>query len=71
MPTQLNRPAFEKLIAENIEAMELCKPCFVENQVRLEWDHIVECLRELPELYYGVVGCGYPGPPGLYRKRVG
>lgn len=55
MPTQLNRATFEKLIAENIEAVEECKEEFTDNGHRLEWEHTVDVLKQAPALYYGVV----------------
>jgi len=53
MPCTLNRKAFQKLINENIEAMEKMKQYFIDNDVRLEWDHIVSCLQHTTDLHYG------------------
>lgn len=54
MPLELNRRAFQQLIDENIEAMKKTKQCFIDNDVLLEWDHIITCPRHMPDLYYGV-----------------
>ena len=53
MSGKLTRDAYEKLIAENILAMELIKEVFVACEHRLEWEHIVAVLRASPACKYG------------------
>lgn len=53
MAGRMNRQAYEQLITEDIEAMEKVKPHFVKHGVRLEWEHIVICLKSLVDLHYG------------------
>jgi hypothetical protein len=53
MTMKLNRGAYEKLIEEDIEAMEKSKFAFEANGVLLEWRHIIEVLKASPDREYG------------------
>ena len=52
MPIKLNSEAFKERIEEDLEAMRHHRADFEDSTNRIEWDHIVWCLREIIGLKY-------------------